>query len=581
MPLTRDEPTVHDLGNANNTHATYWHNTLCLVLSVTLARIGYMIWLSSYELVFDEAQYWEWSRRLDLSYYTKGPGVAWTIAVATRWLGDSEWAIRMPSILASMIGAFAVARLATLMSRGNQRAGFFAAACFLLIPMYQIMSMVMTIDGPLLACWALALWAGWRTFDSLERGRSKLVFWLALALALGVGFLYKYTMALLIPGLLVHAIIRARYLRGGRRGIAHLLIALVVMAFVMSPVFIWNHKRGWPTTRHLMGHIGIAGGDVAPSDQAAAWYAPALWFLDFLGAQILIVGPMVILFVLAAKRAFKERWQYGDLWPGRLLMLNSAWPIMLFYAIAALMHRSEGNWAIAAHVGLTVLAGQYLANELERHTRLVDTWRALPHPRPRQGWILRRPETPSQLAWHFTLGYGLVFAVILLTLNQLATVPGVGKLVPTGRFTGWRNAAIAVEQQAREAQEKAGRQPWIVTGYYGSASQLAYYMPVQENGDHWTVYSAESYLGGRPSSHDFFADTDFRSPELHGRPALLFGQTAEQWKQHFRFKRITEIAAIPLHRPEDSPVKIFLGTGYQGPITRPLGDLSDRTATMP
>jgi hypothetical protein len=35
------------------------------------------------ELSPDEAHYWEWSRRLDWSYYSKGPFVAYLIALST------------------------------------------------------------------------------------------------------------------------------------------------------------------------------------------------------------------------------------------------------------------------------------------------------------------------------------------------------------------------------------------------------------------------------------------------------------------------------------------------------------------
>ena len=41
-------------------------------------------WLTSaagFDLHYDEAQYWEWAQQLDWSYYSKGPLVAWSIAV--------------------------------------------------------------------------------------------------------------------------------------------------------------------------------------------------------------------------------------------------------------------------------------------------------------------------------------------------------------------------------------------------------------------------------------------------------------------------------------------------------------------
>ena len=70
---------------------------LLLVAAFLLARIVYLVWFCRYDLVEDEAQYWLWSRYLDWSYYSKGPGVAWAIWAATKVLGDAEWAVRMPT----------------------------------------------------------------------------------------------------------------------------------------------------------------------------------------------------------------------------------------------------------------------------------------------------------------------------------------------------------------------------------------------------------------------------------------------------------------------------------------------------
>jgi len=48
------------------------------LLSVSLFRI-YYIQNGPLDLSPDEAHYWEWSRRLDLSYYSKGPMIAYLI----------------------------------------------------------------------------------------------------------------------------------------------------------------------------------------------------------------------------------------------------------------------------------------------------------------------------------------------------------------------------------------------------------------------------------------------------------------------------------------------------------------------
>src|SRR5688500_18378994 len=45
----------------------------------------------------DEAHYWDWSRQLDLSYYSKCPLVAYLIRASCSIFGDTMWAVRLPA----------------------------------------------------------------------------------------------------------------------------------------------------------------------------------------------------------------------------------------------------------------------------------------------------------------------------------------------------------------------------------------------------------------------------------------------------------------------------------------------------
>ncbi len=110
-----------------------WRAVAALVLGVTLARVAYLIWACPYTLIEDEAHYWEWGRRLALSYYTKGPGVAWTIGGLSRVLGDHEWVVRLAAALSAGVAAWMVALLGRGLT-GDWRAGWFAAAQSAMIP---------------------------------------------------------------------------------------------------------------------------------------------------------------------------------------------------------------------------------------------------------------------------------------------------------------------------------------------------------------------------------------------------------------------------------------------------------------
>jgi len=77
-------------------------------LVVLVARVVLQGLLLPTELSGDEAQYWDWSRQLQLSYYTKGPGVALIIALFTSIFGDNELGVRFGSYIAHALVAIIV-----------------------------------------------------------------------------------------------------------------------------------------------------------------------------------------------------------------------------------------------------------------------------------------------------------------------------------------------------------------------------------------------------------------------------------------------------------------------------------------
>ncbi len=76
-----------------------------LILVSVILSLAY-VWLGCpLDLAPDEAHYWDWSRHLDWSYYSKGPLVAWLIRGSCELLGplsvavtgDSAAAVRFPA----------------------------------------------------------------------------------------------------------------------------------------------------------------------------------------------------------------------------------------------------------------------------------------------------------------------------------------------------------------------------------------------------------------------------------------------------------------------------------------------------
>lgn len=524
---------------------------LALIGVVLLMRAVYLSFLCPYELAADEAQYWDWSRRLGLSYATKGPGIAWLIRGSTELFGHAEWAVRLPAAISTALSMLAVAGLASSLGTPERArsAAFLAAAAFLFIPAYHATAILMTIDAPYLACWALSCWCAWELVERERRGRPTALLWIALGAALGLGFLFKYTILLLLPGLALWGLSLRAVLPRDRGRIGRAALALIAFIVLASPVIVWNHLHGWPTLAHLLGHLGAPGGD-APARPAAFSFDPRT-FLEFLGTQAGMIGPALGLMVIAARTLGRT----NDPRRPAVFVLACSLPILVFYAVVSFFSDAEGNWPIAGYLTLVSLAGAAAASELPRYRELLTNWKQSPD-RPRAGIFRRAPETPFQIAWHWSLVYGLIAALAVVGLNLLERVPLLSGVIPYHRVSGHAEFASRVHEVV-ERSASAGGLPFVVADQYTRAALLAYYLPGQR-----AVRSATSFMGGRRSSYDDFADTSLVDPAIMGRDAVLVGADADRWNAAFYFDRIEQRLSKP---PERQPV--YVGENYRGPRT--------------
>src|SRR5262245_20219179 len=173
-----------------------------LILTNAALRIAYLASGHALDLSPDEAHYWDWSRNLDWSYYSKGPLVAWLIRLSCElfggwslaWTRSEMLAVRLPAVFC---GSLFLVSLYVLTVQSFRRDGLAVAivALSLTFPLLAAGSTLMTIDAPYICCWGWALVAGHRAVfgSSVTRGGAA---WIALGLLIGLGFLAKYTMVL-------------------------------------------------------------------------------------------------------------------------------------------------------------------------------------------------------------------------------------------------------------------------------------------------------------------------------------------------------------------------------------------------
>jgi 4-amino-4-deoxy-L-arabinose transferase-like glycosyltransferase len=508
--------------------------------SVLLLRIAYMATISPYELTADEAQYWDWSRRFELSYYSKGPGVMWLLAVTRAVLGDAAWALRAPAALSLSLTAVVLAALAADMATpGRRRAdAWWAFVLFLAVPAYQLTALLITIDAPYVACWAVASWAGWKIVRPEARRSS--VIWMVLAFAVGAGFLFKYTIVLLVPGLLGFAWTRRRELAWTGRDLAHATAALLLLLACVGPVIVWNATHAWAAARHVLGFAGLPGGDRVVSEPAT--YAP-VWMAAYIAGQFGAIGPALAAVMMAAASVWRA--DGSSTHRADAYLVWCAAPMLLFFLLVSVRTEVEGNWPLAAFTTLVVLA--------VRHTRfrpltdVVTASSTTDHHRS-----TRSNATSNGTRWRrAALAYGMLAAVGLHFPLMVAGLPLVGRFVPVHRFQGFAPFARQVGSALRELQQHGTEAIPVIAATHNDAGRLAYYLPGRPR-----VASAGRFFAGRPSSYDFLRDVDLSRSIRTGSPVCLVGGTARRWD-----------AAFVLHglRSLSGHDGVFTADGYFGP----------------
>lgn len=513
--------------------ADAWWPTIAFIALLTLGRLLFLL-LDPYTLIEDEAHYWEWSRRLGWSYYSKGPGVAWAIALSTALFGVSEWAVRIPAVIASAVGSAACAGLARDIF-GDRRVALLASVAYQCMPGVFVTGLIMTIDGPYLACWAVAAWAGWRAL--VNGGRWA---WPVLGLAIAAGFLFKYTMVLMPLGLVLFAMLRRRHLRTASPGWIVLGVGLALLG--AAPILLWNAQHDWATLRHLLGHLGLPGGDVTPTHTSGQpWRYDPAWTLEFFGLQFAAAGavfPLVVLGFINKKKAARRGgagWREG----GPAYLFTSAVPIIAFYFVVSLFTRIEANWAMAAFVPLAPAAA----------------WTALDG--------IHRVDRPIRFVWNICL----ITLAVMIVGTPITTA--IARRDPPPAFLNRARPITIMASHAaelgEELRQRTGLEPVYIAVHYGRASQLAFYLPGRP-----VTHAASAHFGdGRRTQYDHWPETALADPvvteRLRGRPGVLIGGSVGEWLRFF--EKVEHRGTLPGEPKGDRPV--LIGLGYKGPPPGP------------
>lgn len=525
-----------------------WWWVLVIPGAMTLYRVLFLAFVSQLGLAEDEAQYWDWSRYLDWGYFTKPGGVAWSIAASTAAFGDTAFAVRLPAVLAGFVGSFAVGLLAHDMFR-DKRIAALSSLAYLCVPAFAMLGILMTIDGPVMAAWAVAAWGGHRAMVLRDRRG-----WLWLAIAIAIGMQFKPTMLLVLPGVVGFAIWDRRDGRAtGRAGTTETLpgsspgssapfiaIGLLLVLAGFAPTIVYNATHGWVQVGHLLGHLGFHLHEPAADAVSIPNPWKPAWTLEYPVIQLAMGGAVGVLGILASLKILRTTIDSTD--PSNEFRRPVRWcvslaaPLLVFYLAVSFFTRVEGNWPIAAWVTACPLAA----------------WAAL------RGWSA--PDRGFKFGSWVALGLGVLVPGLLLIAPVLRDREIAGSTIPVHRLMGSRQAAVLVDQALAELGDARREDPFVMAVSYGRTAQLGF-----ELRGNPTVYCTARYTpGGEGRQYDLWAHTDLENPGVHaalaGRPAVTMGRDEAYWQRAFEL--VEPFGSVALEPGKAMPV--FVCAGYRG-----------------
>jgi Dolichyl-phosphate-mannose-protein mannosyltransferase len=446
-------------------------------------------------LTFDEAYYWMWSRHLAGGYYDHPPMVAFVIRAGTLIAGDTEFGVRLVSILLALPMSFAIYRSTEILFGGTRTA---ASATILLnvTLMAAVGTLIVTPDAPLLVAASFVLFF---LAKVLETGRG--VWWLAVGAAAGCALLSKYTAMFFGPAIVIwliavpklrHWLLSPWLYLGG-------LVALLLFA----PVILWNADHQWVSFIKQLGRAHIED------------FRPA-FIAELVPTQVGFATPLV--FILGAMGLHAMVWRHSGAYAARMLVNSMFWTIVAYFAWHALHARVEANWFAPVYPAFAVAAA-VAAN--------LTPWEGS---RRELADFCRRWAAPTGI---------VLFALLIVQANT-------GLLSGYRRDATVRSVGVGWPEIAREIEATRLRvgATCVLAPDYGTTSWLAFYLPKgscvaqQAQRIRWVnspepaatvlkgklLYVDDSVPDGRPFLKDFFAHVE-KVGEVHRKRGPLVVET--------------------------------------------------------
>ena len=478
----------------------YW--CIAALIYLTLLKLFY---LGVPELIFEEAYYWNYAQHLDIGYLDHPLMVAWIIKAFTFILGDNEFAVRIGAFLCWFISAFYIFKLT--LETLNKSAAYWALVLLAALPAYFSFGWFMSPDAPLTACWAAAIYY---FHQVIVKDNAKA--WYGVGIALGLGMISKYTIALLGGAMLLFLLIDKDSRKWLLRPQPY--IALLIVCVLFSPVIIWNMQHAWASFA-FQSEGRVASGHHFSLPR----------FMSNVLIFITPIGVMSIIVVVKYKKTILTRLQGA---PEAATSLNRSYFVLAWltlfpiavYASLSLFRASKLNWTGPCWLGLLPFLGLLISQK----NHLI---------------------APKLLAWSVRAWPATVVILMLIYgtgLHYLSLGLPFTKYPQNTHLMGYAGFGAEIEMLVTQLEKQRNEKILVVAMDRNKiASGLAFYRNKINATKKSAFDTASGHLFGVGAlMYEFW----FPSAEQTGKTMLLVGEKSDELNSAVVLERSTPIGEI-------------------------------------
>ncbi|HIE59636.1 MAG TPA: phospholipid carrier-dependent glycosyltransferase [Persephonella sp.] len=395
--------------------------TIAILLAII--KIIYILF-GHIDLSPEEAQYWVWSKFLDVYYYSKPPMIAYFNYISTSIFGDTELGVRINAVLIASF-LFIFMYFFTKKIFKDEKIAVFSA--FSLIPLvsYNLMSILFLTDTVLMLFYVISLYFFYKVLFLNEK--KHLILW---GIFSGLALLSKQVFIIIYP---VFLLLIYLYKKDLLKNTVFYFSFGISILIGLIPLIIWNINNEFATLKHL---FYLSGGnnyfDIKKSLKHLG---------DYVLSQIAINSIFLFpFFVFAIVKGFK------DIKDKNIAFLLS-FPafVFLFFILISLKHRVYENWPAFAYFTLYILVAFY-----------VYKYR--------------------KFKQYVILSFISIVSIVFLFYTPLLDKVGLGKFLPpekdpTKKLVGWKGLAKKVEEIRKNYPDA-----FLFSDDYFISSELIFYL---------------------------------------------------------------------------------------------------------